>query len=66
MEDEEILDVVTELLDDREKLLVTLYYHEELTLKEIGSIMEVSESRVSQLHSEMVERVRRKLKKIGV
>jgi len=65
-EDEEILDTVTEMLNDREKMLVVLYYHEELTLKEIGSIMGVSESRVSQIHTEMLERVRNNLKKLGI
>jgi RNA polymerase sigma factor for flagellar operon FliA len=65
-EDEEILDAVEEMLDERERMLVVLYYHEGLTLKEIGEVMEVSESRVSQLHTEMMERVRRNLKKLGV
>lgn len=66
LEDDEILRTVEEMLTEREQLLVVLYYHEELTLKEIGQVLEVSESRVSQLHSEMIERVRRNLKKIGV
>jgi RNA polymerase sigma factor for flagellar operon FliA len=66
MEDEEILHLVEDMLTEREELLVVLYYHDELTLKEIGSIMGVSESRVSQLHTEMVERVRRNLKTFGV
>lgn len=65
-EDDEILKYIENMLSDREKLLVTLYYHEELTLKEIGEIMGVSESRISQLHTEMVEKVRNNLKKIGI
>ncbi|MHC4871849.1 MAG: sigma-70 family RNA polymerase sigma factor [Planctomycetota bacterium] len=65
-EDDEILAHIEQMLTDREKLLVALYYHEELTLKEIGKVMEVSESRISQLHAEMVEKVRRNLKKIGI
>lgn len=65
-EDDEILEHIEKMLTDRQKLLVALYYHEELTLKEIGKIMEVSESRVSQLHAEMVEKVRKNLKKIGI
>ncbi|MBN1257355.1 MAG: FliA/WhiG family RNA polymerase sigma factor [Planctomycetes bacterium] len=66
MEDEEILTVVQEMLDDREKTLVLLYYHDGLTLKEIGAILGVSESRISQIHAEMLERVRKNLKKIGI
>lgn len=40
-----------ETLPEREKLVLTLYYQEELNLKEIGAVLEVGESRVSQLHS---------------
>ena len=47
-----------EALPDREKLLLALYYQEELNLKEIGSIMGVSESRVCQLHSQAIARIR--------
>jgi RNA polymerase sigma factor for flagellar operon FliA len=43
-----------ENLPEREKLVITLYYYEELTLKEIGHIMNISESRVSQLHTRAV------------
>ena len=39
-----------------------LYYHEELTLKEIGAILNVTESRVSQLHARALELLREKLK----
>ena len=49
-------------LPDREKLLMGLYYEQELNLKEIGSIMGVSESRVCQLHTQAVARLRAKLK----
>ncbi len=66
IEMEEIVDVVYDMLTEKEQLMVVLYYREELTLKEIGEIMQVSESRVCQIHSEMVSRVRKKLKKIGV
>ncbi len=41
-----------EMLPEREKLVLTLYYQEELNLKEIGAVLEVGESRVSQLHSQ--------------
>jgi RNA polymerase sigma factor for flagellar operon FliA len=45
-------------LPPREKLLMGLYYEEELNLKEIGAVMGVSESRVSQLHTQAVSRLR--------
>lgn len=48
-------------LSEREKLVVTLYYFEDLTLKEISSIMEVSESRVSQIHTKAITRLQGKL-----
>lgn len=45
-------------LPEREKLVLSLYYHEELHLKEIGAVLGVSESRVSQLHSQALARLR--------
>ncbi len=48
-------------LPEREALVITLYYYEGLTLKEIGRILEVSESRVSQLHTKAILRLRGKL-----
>lgn len=50
-----------EKLPEREKLLVALYYHENLTLKEIGEIINVSESRVCQLHAQAILRLRNAL-----
>ena len=50
-----------EELPDRERLLVALYYYEGLTYKEIGNIMNISESRVSQLHTRAIMRLRNKL-----
>ncbi|UOD30927.1 RNA polymerase sigma factor FliA [Massilia violaceinigra] len=49
-------------LPPREKILMGLYYEEELNLKEIGAVMGVSESRVSQLHTQAVARLRACLK----
>jgi RNA polymerase sigma factor for flagellar operon FliA len=45
-------------LTEQERLVVSLYYYEELTLKEIGDIMLISESRVSQIHTRAVTRLR--------
>lgn len=48
-------------LPEREKLLMALYYQEELNLKEVGAVLGVTESRVSQLHSQAVSRLRARL-----
>jgi RNA polymerase sigma factor FliA len=48
-------------LPDREKLVLALYYDEELNLKEIGEVIGVSESRVSQIHSQAAQRLRARL-----
>ncbi len=50
-----------ETLTDNEKKVVLLYYYEEMTLKEISSIMEVSESRVSQLHTKALKKMKGQL-----
>lgn len=49
------------LLTEKERKVILLYYYEELTLKEISVIMEVSESRVSQLHTKALNKMRTKL-----
>ena len=51
-------------LPEKERLMVSLYYYEELTMKEIGAVLEITESRVSQIHSKAVYRLRTKLKAI--
>ena len=48
-------------LPEREKLVITLYYYEELTLREIGEVLGVTESRVSQLHTKAILRLRARL-----
>ena len=48
-------------LPEREKLVLSLYYNEELNLKEIGAVLGVSESRVSQIHSQAAMRLRARL-----
>lgn len=57
----DMIDIVSKYLErlpEREHLVLTLYYYEELTMKEIGYILEVTESRVSQLRSQAVLRLR--------
>ena len=48
-------------LPEREKLVITLYYYEELTLREIGEVLSVTESRVSQLHTKAILRQKARL-----
>jgi RNA polymerase sigma factor for flagellar operon FliA len=52
-------------LPEREKLVVTLYYYEELTLREIGEVLGVTESRVSQLHTKAILRLKARLAGAG-
>jgi RNA polymerase sigma factor for flagellar operon FliA len=59
-----VIDAI-DALPPREKLLMGLYYEEELNLKEIGAVMGVSESRVSQLHSQAVGRLRTYLRELA-
>ena len=50
-----------ELLTEKERRVVELYYYEEMTLKEISRILEVSESRISQLHTKALVKMRKKM-----
>ncbi|MBR5759615.1 MAG: sigma-70 family RNA polymerase sigma factor, partial [Thermoguttaceae bacterium] len=55
------LDVIrkcTQQLSDKERLIIILYYYEEMTMKEIGMALQLSESRVSQMHSAIVKKMR--------
>lgn len=52
------LSIAMEKLTAQEKLVIALYYYEELTLKEIGEVMSISESRVSQIHTRAVSKLR--------
>jgi RNA polymerase sigma factor for flagellar operon FliA len=58
LEDKKILAEAIGTLKERDQLVLSLYYQEELTLKEIGSVLEVSESRVCQLHSRAIKNLR--------
>ena len=60
----EIIAKAIDALPEKERLMVSLYYYEELTMKEIGAVLDITESRVSQIHSKAVYRLRTKLKAI--
>jgi RNA polymerase sigma factor for flagellar operon FliA len=64
VEREEIRRVIIEAINElpeKEKMVLVLYYHEDMTFKEIGQVLEVSESRISQLHTKANLRLRAKL-----
>ena len=64
LDETEMREALAEAIDrlpEREKLVVTLYYYEELTLREIGEVLGVTESRVSQLHTKAILRLRSRL-----
>jgi len=54
-----------DILPEKEKLVVSLYYYDELTYKEIAAVLDLSESRISQIHSKAIIRLKSSLKKIG-
>lgn len=56
-----VLGDALKLLTEKEQKVITLYYYEELTLKEISNILEVSESRISQLHTRALQKMKGKL-----
>ena len=56
-----VLAQALELLTEKERKVIVLYYYEDLTLKEISNILEVSESRISQLHTRALQKMRGKL-----
>jgi RNA polymerase sigma factor for flagellar operon FliA len=55
-----VMDVIGQL-PEKEKKIIVLYHYEDLTLKEIGQVLEITESRVSQLHTKAMLRIRAKL-----
>jgi RNA polymerase sigma factor for flagellar operon FliA len=63
----ELKNIIAKAIDslpEKERLMISLYYYEELTMKEIGEVLSITESRVSQIHSKAVFRLRTKLKVI--
>lgn len=62
-----VKEIVTKAIEDlpeRQRLVLSLYYYEDLNLKEIGKVLRVTESRVSQLHAQAVQRLRAKLTQV--
>ena len=64
-EEIEILSKAIDSLKEKDKTVLNLYYYEGLTLKEIGTVLSVSESRVCQLHSRAIRNLREKMKKMN-
>ncbi|CZR95515.1 MULTISPECIES: sigma-70 family RNA polymerase sigma factor [unclassified Clostridioides] len=67
IEEEEKLDILSKAINnlrEKEKLILSLYYYEDLNLKEIGKVLGVSESRVSQLHRKSIRNLRNKIKEL--
>jgi len=61
MEHEELVDVIREVLmgfEEREQMIIQLYYFEELTLKEISALLNITESRISQIHKSVIRRIK--------
>jgi RNA polymerase sigma factor for flagellar operon FliA len=57
----DLMRMVTRGLNRNERLIIILYYYEELTMKEIGATLDLSESRVSQMHSSIIQRLQAQL-----
>ena len=60
---QDLMKLVTKGLSQNERLILILYYYEEMTMKEIGATLNLSESRVSQMHTSMVKRLKEQLLK---
>lgn len=69
IEKEELIEVILKILEHatpNEQLVVQLYYYEELSFKEISQVLEVSETRISQLHKAVIRKVRQYLEERGL
>lgn len=67
VENEEMVEIMAkaiDMLNEKDRLVLSLYYYEDLTLKEIGKILNVSESRVSQLNSRAISNLKSAMKKL--
>ena len=58
-----IRDVIAGHLSDKERVIVTLYYYEGLSMKEIAKVLNLTESRICQIHGKVVERLKEQLQR---
>jgi len=63
IESKQVIAQTISTLPEKERLVISLYYLDELTMKETGKVLNITESRVSQIHSQAVRRLRAKLRK---
>ncbi len=61
LQKKEVVEAVRKILGRTERLVVTLYYYEELNLREIGQVLGLTESRICQIHSKVVETLKKQL-----
>jgi RNA polymerase sigma factor for flagellar operon FliA len=61
-----LTEYITRGLNREERLVLVLYYYEGLTMAEIGIVLNLSESRVSQIHKDVIERLRRRFSDEGM
>jgi len=64
IEEEELIETIKKVLktmSEKEQLIIQLYYFEELSLKEISEILGVTESRISQIHKNVIKKLRKEL-----
>jgi RNA polymerase sigma factor for flagellar operon FliA len=64
MHKRDLKDVITKTLSKKEKLIIVLYYYEGLSMKEIAQILGLTESRVCQIHSKVIGRLRSMLRRL--
>ena len=66
LQQQDVLEVITSNLTKKERLIIIMYYYEGLTMREIGDIMSLTESRVCQIHSNVMSRLKNQLKSLAV
>ncbi len=66
MHQKDVLELITANLTKKERLIIIMYYYEGLTMREIGEIMELTESRVCQIHSNVMSRLRAQLDRVNL
>ena len=64
VEKDQLMEIVHQILstfNEREQMIIQLYYFEELNLKEISSVLDISESRISQIHKKLLAKIKERL-----